>query len=651
MHYGESLTRLESVNNSMDLLSIGNLLVMSTPGIESLLLQSSRLSNGIITSIWIGSLFVEMMTSCIHSKKKHCHPKACGRSLVVESYQKKLNLTRPDTYRSDLKRLPTYSAYPNPRGFIYQNKDKKNKLMHIDKLHKFSDGTLDDVRTALDDILKRIRMKYLPQRYWKKVDPHGFEGIYKDGHGGKKHGINDAIKATLFDIITDKHKLDDILVVRDFPEVFPKDLSGLPPHRQVEFYIDLVPGATSIKKSPHSPWGAHVLFVKKKDGLFQMCIDYQELNKLTIKNRYPLPNTNDLFDQLQGSCYFSTIDLCFGYHHLGVHEADIPKTALRMQFGHFKFTFISFRLTNAPTVFMDLMNWVCKLYLYKFVIVFIDDILIYTKSKEDHKVHLKLVLELLKKEKLYAKFSKCEFWLQEVHFLGHVVDDNGIHVDPGKANVVVDALSRKERVKPRRVQAMCMKIQTDVKDKVLVAHMDASKLENASAKMLRGLDQQMERKEDGGLYFMDQIWVPLAGGVRTFIMDEAHTTRMDIRDLRKTIDKVVQIKERLKAARDRQKSYADNRRKPLEFSVGDQELSGVPDTFQVSNLKKCLADANLHVRLEEIKVDKTLHFVYELVEIMDREVKRLKHSRIPIVKVCWNSKRGPEFTWEREDHM
>ncbi|GJX84484.1 putative reverse transcriptase domain-containing protein [Tanacetum coccineum] len=163
-----------------------------------------------------------------------------------------------------------------------------------------------------------------------------------------------------------------------------------------------------------------------------MCIDYRELNKLTVKNRYLLPRIDELFDQLQGVRYFSKIDIQSGYHQLRVHEDDIPKTTFRTRYKHFEFTVMPFRLTNAPSVFMDLMNRVCKLYLDKFVIVFIDDILIYSKTKEDHEVHLKLVLELLKKERLYAKFSKCEFWLQEVHFLGHVVNHNSVHVDPSK---------------------------------------------------------------------------------------------------------------------------------------------------------------------------------------------------------------------------
>ncbi|GJX47506.1 putative reverse transcriptase domain-containing protein [Tanacetum coccineum] len=399
-----------------------------------------------------------------------------------------------------------------------------------------------------------------------------------------------------------------------------------------------------------------------------------------------------------------------------------------------------------------------------------------------------------------------------------------------KANVVADSLSRKERVKPRRVRAMAMTIQSGVRGMILAAQSEAFKQENVLAERLHGLDQQMERKEDESLYFMDRIWVPLVGGVRTIIMKEAHKTRYsvhpradkmyhDLRDMywwpgmkrdiatyvskcltcskvkaehqrpsgllqqpeipewkwdkitmdfitklpsteklarlyidevvarhgvpmsiisdrdgracvidfggnwdvhlplaefsynnsyhssircapfealygrkcrspvlwaeigessligpelvRKTTDKVVLIKEKLKATKDRQKSYADNRRKPLEYEVGDrvllnvspwigpiayrlrlpEELSSVHDTFHVSNLKKCLADANLHVPLDEIKIDKTLRFVEEPVEIMDREVRSMKPSKISLVKVRWNSKRGPEFTWEREDHM
>ncbi|GJS92173.1 putative reverse transcriptase domain-containing protein [Tanacetum coccineum] len=265
-------------------------------------------------------------------------------------------------------------------------------------------------------------------------------------------------------------RLEDVPVVREFPEVFPEDLPGIPPTRQVEFRIDLVPGAAPVARAPYrlapsemkelaeqlqeltdkgfikpssSPWGAPVLFVKKKDGSFRMCIDYRELNKLTVKNRYPLPRIDDLFDQLQGSSIYSKIDLRSGYHQLRVREEDILKTAFRTRYGHYEFQVMPFGLTNAPAVFMDLMNRVCKPYLDKFVIVFIDDILIYSKSKKEHEGHLRQILKLLKKEELYAKFSKCEFWIPRVQFLGHVIDCQGIHVDPAKIESIKDWASPK----------------------------------------------------------------------------------------------------------------------------------------------------------------------------------------------------------------
>ncbi|GJU32568.1 putative nucleotidyltransferase, ribonuclease H [Tanacetum coccineum] len=228
----------------------------------------------------------------------------------------------------------------------------------------------------------------------------------------------------------DEPRISDIPVVRGFTNVFQENLSGLPPqygYEQLQVLQD-----KGFIRPRYLSWGAPVLFVKKKDVSFRMCIDYRELNKITIKNHYPLHRIDDLFDQLQGACYFSKIDLRSGYHQLRVHEDDIPKTAFRMRYGHFEFTVMPFGLTNAPAVFMDLMNRVCKPYLDKFVIVFIDDILIYSRTKEEHEVHLKLVLELLGKEKLYVNFSKFEFWLQEVHFLGHVANQSGIHVDPSK---------------------------------------------------------------------------------------------------------------------------------------------------------------------------------------------------------------------------
>ncbi|GJR60615.1 putative reverse transcriptase domain-containing protein [Tanacetum coccineum] len=168
-----------------------------------------------------------------------------------------------------------------------------------------------------------------------------------------------------------------------------------------------------------------------------------KLNKLTGKNRYPLLRIDDLFDQLQGSSVYSKIDLRSGYHQLRVHEEDILKTAFKTHYGHYEFQVMPFGLTNAPAVFMDLINQVCKPYLDKFMIVFIDDILIYSKNKEEHEGHLKLILELLKKEELYAKFSKCEFWIPKVQFLGHVIDSKGIHVDHAKIESIKDWASPK----------------------------------------------------------------------------------------------------------------------------------------------------------------------------------------------------------------
>ncbi|KAL0536800.1 hypothetical protein IC582_025762 [Cucumis melo] len=252
-------------------------------------------------------------------------------------------------------------------------------------------------------------------------------------------------------------------VVRDYPDVFPEELPGLPPHREVEFAIELEPGTVPISRAPYrmapaelkelkvqlqelldkgfirpsvSPWGAPVLFVKKKDGSMRLCIDYRELNKVTVKNRYPLPRIDDLFDQLQGATVFSKIDLRSGYHQLRIKDEDVPKTAFRSRYGHYEFIVMSFGLTNAPVVFMDLMNRVFREFLDTFVIVFIDDILIYSKTETEHEEHLRMVLQILRDNKLYAKFSKCEFWLKQVSFLGHVVSKAGVSVDPAKIEAV-----------------------------------------------------------------------------------------------------------------------------------------------------------------------------------------------------------------------
>nr|GEX30376.1 putative reverse transcriptase domain-containing protein [Tanacetum cinerariifolium] len=351
-------------------------------------------------------------------------------------------------------------------------------------------------------------------------------------------------------------------------------------------------------------WVLH-LVTPESERIERMCIDNRELNKLTIKNRHPLPKIDNLFDQLQGSHYFSKIDLGSGYHQLRVHEDDISKTAFRTRYGHFEFAVCPFGLTNAPMVFMDLMNRVCRPYLDKFVIVFIDDILIYSKTRKEYEVHLGLVLKLLKKEKLYAKFFKCKFWLREVEFLRHIINGDGMHMDPskikavksweaprtpsegeelenafqtlkgklcdapilalpngptdfmvlcdasglglgcvlmqrgklfsdydceiryhlGKANVVVDALSRKERVKPKKVRAINMTLQSSIKDKILAAQKEVS---DDSTGLQRGIDEMIELRSDGALYYLDRIWVHLNGDVRTLIMDKAHKSKYSV---------------------------------------------------------------------------------------------------------------------------
>lgn len=180
-----------------------------------------------------------------------------------------------------------------------------------------------------------------------------------------------------------------------------------------------------------------MLLVKRKDGSFRMCIDYRQLNKVTIKNKYPLPRIDDLFDQLQGATVFSKIDLRSGYHQLLIRTEDVPKTAFRTRYGHFEFLVMPFGLTNAPAVFMDLMNRVFRPYLDQFIIVFINDILIYSKSTEEHERHLRTAMQTLREHKLYAKFEKCAFWLEQVQFLGHVISKEGISVDPAKVEAVL----------------------------------------------------------------------------------------------------------------------------------------------------------------------------------------------------------------------
>jgi hypothetical protein len=273
--------------------------------------------------------------------------------------------------------------------------------------------------------------------------------------------FNAAIQADQFSLLNkvQRKSLNEIRIVQEYPDVFPEDLPGMRPNRDIEFIIEMLPGTPCISKRPYrmhvnelvelkkqiaelqskgficpssSPWGTPVLFMEKKDGTQRMCVDYRSLNEVTIKNKYPLPRIEYLFDQMKGVSVFLKINLRSGYHQLKIRESDIPNTAFHTRYGLYEYTVMSFGLTNAPTCFMYLMNKMFMEYLDKFVVVFIDDILIFSKAEEEHKKHLGMVLEKLRSNQLYAKFSKCEFWLTKVAFLGHVISAGGISVDPSK---------------------------------------------------------------------------------------------------------------------------------------------------------------------------------------------------------------------------
>jgi hypothetical protein len=264
---------------------------------------------------------------------------------------------------------------------------------------------------------------------------------------------------------TTTQNLEDVPVAREFPDVFPDDLPGMPPDRDVESTIELQPGTTPISRQPYkmtpkelaelkvqlkelldkgyihptsSPWGCPALFVKKKDQSLRLSVNYQPLNIVTIKNKYPLPHIDILFDQLVSVKIFSKVNVCSGYHQIKIRPEDILKAAFSTRYDLYEYLVMSFGLTNALAHFMYLMNSVFMPELDKFVVVFIDDILIFSKNEEEHAQYLRVILQRLHDHQLYAKFSKCAFWLKEVPFLGHVISAEGIAVDPSKVQEVLE---------------------------------------------------------------------------------------------------------------------------------------------------------------------------------------------------------------------
>eukprot|EP00253_Pinus_taeda_P017239 PITA_17239 len=274
-----------------------------------------------------------------------------------------------------------------------------------------------------------------------------------------------AVQVGFADSVDKAATVKDIPVVQEFADVFPEEIPGLPPRRDLDFTIELIPGAAPVSRAPYrmsvpeltelkmqlqellekkyirpsvSPWGAPVLFVRKKDGTLRMCIDYRQLNKLTVKNKYPLPRIDELFDQVKGATIFSKIDLRSGYHQIRIKDEDIAKTAFRTRYGHYEFVVLPFGLTNAPATFMCLMNSVFHQYLDKFVLIFIDDILIYSRNRKEHEEHLRIVLQTLREHQLYGKFNKCDFYKEQIQYLGHIITKEGIAVDPEKIKTIMD---------------------------------------------------------------------------------------------------------------------------------------------------------------------------------------------------------------------
>nr|GFA53778.1 putative reverse transcriptase domain-containing protein [Tanacetum cinerariifolium] len=427
-----------------------------------------------------------------------------------------------------------------------------------------------------------------------------------------------------------------------------------------------------------SPWGAPVLFVKKKDGSFRMCIDYRELNKLTIKNRYPLPRIDDLFDQLQGSSVYSKIDLRSGYHQLCIREKDIPITAFRTRYGHYEFQVMPFGLTNAPAVFMDLMNRVWSRvyskidlrYGYHRLGVREEDILkIAFRTRYGHYEFQVMPFGLINAPTVFMDLMNQ---LSKVKFLGHVIDSEGIHVDPAKIEAIKDWAPMTKLTQKRVKFDWGKKAETAfqlLKQKLYSASILA--LPKGSENFV-SLQDILEKKE---LNMRQRRWLELLSdydceirfhpGKAKQILSAQSEARKEENFIKEDLhDMINQLEPRadglsLNKALGTRLDMSTAYHPETDAKVGTvayrlklpEQLSRVHSTFNVSKLKKCMADQPLAIPLDEIQVDDKLNFIKEPVKIMDCEVKRLKQSHIMIVKVRWNSRRGVEFTWEHEDQM
>ncbi|KAK1632407.1 hypothetical protein QYE76_006722, partial [Lolium multiflorum] len=363
-------------------------------------------------------------------------------------------------------------------------------------------------------------------------------------------------------------KLEDIPIVNEFQDVFPQELLGMPPDREIEFTIDLIPGIAPIAKAPYkmgpkelkelkeqlddleqkgfiqesvSPWGSPVIFVDKRDGGRRMCGDYMNLNNVTIKNKYPLPRIQDLFDQVRGAGVFSKIDLRSGYHQIKIKKEDVPKTAFVSRYGHHEYLVVPFGLTNAPAIFMNLMNKIFMPYLDKFVIVFIDDILIYSKDKAEHAEHLS-------KDGIAVNPSKVELNMRQKRWLELIKDyDLTINYTPGKVNVVADALSRKstggveqelspelrkelsqsqihlwEKEAHEGLSALQMadELNVNLKNEIMMGQLDDPFIVEEMRRIDEGRQSEFHRGESGSLWFQKRICVPDIAEIKEVILRE-----------------------------------------------------------------------------------------------------------------------------------